>query len=231
MSTPRGFGQNGQALYTNVTKPITVNLSFVVTATNGLGVTSLKSNGVVEAVFMHTSTTPTSSPGGILNPNPPVGYAQVRLKNNFNTFLGANAVAAAPTTSNSTTSTTANTVYVITALGTTTLAQWLAAGLPPGFAPAVGAAFVAKATGAIGGTGTVGLPGVQTASLVSVVGAPVATINNYAIRPNAGASLLLQFAAPTSSSVTTLVAANPADGTVVSAQLYFDGSSVTIDGL
>jgi hypothetical protein len=64
-----------------------------------------------------------------------------------------------------------------------------------------------------------------------VVGAPLATINNLAVRPNSGAAVMLQFAAPTSSSVTTLVAANPADGTVVQAQLYFDGSQVTIDGL
>jgi hypothetical protein len=230
MSQARGFGLNGKSFYTNVCKPCDVNLQFTVTPTNGLGVTSVKSNGYVESVFMNTSTTPTAV-NGVTNPDPAAGYALVTFKNNFNYFLGMFSSQTPPTVSNSTTSTTAGDVYVITAVGTTTLAQWRAAGLPAGFTPAVGQSFVAIATGAIGGTGTVGLPGVLVAPTVSVVGIPTVQLNNSSIASNAGAKLLLQFSGPTAAGNTALIATAPAAGTVVSMTFKFDGSSVTIDGL
>lgn len=228
MSQARGFGLNGKSLYTNVVKPMEVNLNFVVDSTNGngLGVRSVKSNGYVESVFMHTSATPLLG-----NPNPITGYCLVTFKNNFNYYLGGFSGQVIPLTSTSTTSTTATHAYVITSLGTTTLAQWQAAGLRAGLTPTVGMAFVAIATGALGGTGTVGLPGVPLANSVSVVGDPNSTLNNSSIASNAGAQILLQFAKPTDASTTTLVAASPADGTTVGMTFKFDGSSVTIDGL
>jgi hypothetical protein len=62
MSVARGFGLNGQALYSNVAKPIEVNLNFIVDSTNnnGLGIRSLKSNGYVRNVFMNTSPATTT---------------------------------------------------------------------------------------------------------------------------------------------------------------------------
>lgn len=194
MSVPRGFGLNGKSLYTNVAMPKEVWCNFIVDSTNGngLGVRSLKSNGYVESVFMHTSSTP-GVVGNITNPNPPSGYALVRFKNNFNYYLGGFSGQIVPTTSNSTTSVTAGSVYVITTLGTTTLAQWLAVGLMPGFAPTVGQSFVATATQAIGGTGTVGLPGVLVAPQISVVGDPNQLLNNSNISTYAGAQILVQF--------------------------------------
>jgi len=232
MSQPRGFGLNGKSLYTNVAKPQEVWLNFIVDSANGngLGIRSLKSNGYVEAVFMNTSATPGVA-GTLTNPNPAAGYAVVRFKNNFNFYLGGFAGQIVPLTSTSTSSLTKGNVYVITSLGTTTLAQWQTAGLIPGVTPAVGATFVAAATASISGTGKVGLPGVPTASTLTVVGDPNTVIANSSVASNAGAQVVVQFAAPTSSSVTTLVAAAPADGTVVSMKFCFDGSTVTIDGL
>ena len=66
----RGFGLNGKSSYQNVAKPMTVYCNFIVDAANGngLGTRSLKSNGYIDAVFMHTSSTPGRSPNGILNP-------------------------------------------------------------------------------------------------------------------------------------------------------------------
>src|SRR4051812_4604387 len=119
MSQPRGFGLNGQALYTNVTKPIDVNLQFTVTPTNGLGVTSVKSNGYVRNVFMHTSTTPASN-DGYLNPNPANGYVAIQLSNNFNVWLSAFASVTTPTATSTKIDNTALTIglaYVITILG------------------------------------------------------------------------------------------------------------------
>ena len=153
MSVARGFGLNGKSYYTNVVKPCDVNVNFVVDHTNGngLGVRSVKSNGYVEAVFMNTTATP-GVIAGITNPNPAAGYAMVIFKNNFNIYLGGFSGQITPLTSTSTTSVTTGSVYVITTLGTTTLAQWQAAGLPQGLTPTVGQAFVAIKTGSIGGT-------------------------------------------------------------------------------
>lgn len=232
MSVPRGYGLNGRGYFTNITKPIDCNLNFIVDSTNGngLGIRSLKSNGFVESVYMHTSTTP-GVISGWTNPNPAVGYALVRFKNNFNAYLGGFSGQIIPLASSNLTSTTAHVSYVITSLGTTTLAQWLAAGVPAGFVPAVGLAFTAIATGAIGGTGSVGAPGVPTTQVVTVVGDPNTSINNSNIAKNAGAIIMIQFTAATAAGTTTLVAANPADGSVVGMCFRFDGSSVTIDGL
>lgn len=232
MSVARGYGMNGKSYYTNVTKPIDVKLNFIVDSTNGngLGIRSLKSNGHVESVFMHTSATP-GKVGGITNPNPAVGYALVTFKNNFNVYLGGFSGFVAPLSSSNLTSTTSGNPYVITTLGTTTLAQFQAAGLPPGFTPTVGQSFIAIQTASLGGTGTLGAPGVSAIHTVSIVGDPNQMISNSSIAANAGSRVLIQFLAPTSSSVTTLLATAPSDNTVIGMTFQFDGSNVTIDGL
>lgn len=232
MSVARGFF-DGKSVYTNIVKKqIDINLNFIVDSTNGngLGLRSLKSNGFVESVFMNTSSTP-GVINGYTNPNPIAGYALVRFKNNFNYYLGGFSGFAAAATSTSTTSTTIHDPYLITSLGTASLAQWQAAGLPQGFTPAVGQAFIAKATGAIGGSATVGVPAASQIVSVSIVGDPNATIANASIAANAGASILIQFNAATSASVPTLIATAPADGTVVGMMFRFDGSSVSVDGI
>lgn len=232
MSVVRGFGLNGKSIYTNVCKPMEVWCNFIVDAANGngLGNRSLKSNGYVESVFMHTSSTP-GTVNRFTNPNPAVGYALIRFKNNFNYYLGGFSGQIVPVTSPTTTALTAGNVYVITVVGTTTTAQWQTVGLLPGLTPTVGQSFVSLVTASISGTGKVGLPGVPTTHVVTVVGDPNASINNSNVATNAGAQVLVQFAAPTNSSTTTLVAAAPADGTVIGMNFAFDGSSVTIDGI
>lgn len=228
MSVARGYGLNGTKLYTNITKPVECNINFIVDSTNGngLGIRSLKSNGFVESVYMHTSASP-----AVGNPNPAVGYAWVTFKNNFNVYIGGFSGSVQPLASTNLTATTSGNAYVITSLGTTTLAQWQTAGYPVGFTPAVGGSFIAKATASFGGTGTVGAPGVPTTQVVSVIGNPNVMNNNSNISKNAGAKILVQFVAATDASTTTLVAAAPADGSVVGMQFIFDASSVTIDGL
>jgi len=115
-------------------------------------------------------------------------------------------------------------------LGTTTQAQWVAAGLDPGFTAAVGATFVAAATAAIPGTGTVGNPGVGNTLVVNPVGDTKSTIASSNLS-NAGAQAVVQFSAATAAGNTALVATAPADGTAVGMTFKFDASSVTIDGL
>jgi len=230
MSVVRGY-LNGGNFYSNVAKPIDINLNFIVDHTNGngLGIRSLKSNGYVRNVFMNTNQTPGSN-DGYTNPNPAAGFAWIQLKNNFNYYLGGFSGFVSQTTG-SATSTTSGNAYVIRTLGTTTLAQWQTAGLPPGFTPTVGQAFVAKATGAIGGTGTVTSPSVSGITCVEVVGDTNQMIANSNIASYGGAWLLVQFLGATNSSTTTLIPTAPADNAAVGMTIRMDGSSVTIDGI
>lgn len=209
MSVVRGFGLNGKSFYTNVAKPMQVNLSFTVTPSNGLGITSLKSNGYVENVFMHTSTTPAAN-NGFTNPNPANGFALVQLKQNFNYFLGANGIFTTPTATSTkidNSALTAGQVYVISTLGDATAAVWTAIGVPAGVTPAVGVVFTALTVGAGSNTSTsrVMLPTTSGIDCMEVVGTTnVMTTSNVA--SNAGQWVTVQF----SKSIVTMTSYTPA---------------------
>lgn len=232
MSVARSLGQNGGHFYSNITMPVKLDLNFVVDSTNGngLGIRSLKSNGYVRNVFMHTTVAPGSNDGA-LNPNPLAGYALVQFNNNFNVYLGGFTGFVSPTTGATSGNITNHNVYIIASLGTTTAAQWLAAGVPAGLTAAVGMSFVAIRTGAIGGTGTIIAAGVSGITSIEVIGNPNLSIANSSIAANGGAYLLVQFLGATDASTTTLIPKAPADGSVVGMSAYFDRSTVTIDGL
>lgn len=230
MSVVRGFGLNGKSIYMNVCRPQQVSLQFTVTPTNGLGITSLKSNGYVENVFMHTSTTPSAN-NGFTNPNPLAGYGIVQLKQNFYKFLGLAGSSLNPPNVTATkidnSALTVGQVYVISTLGNATAANWTQLGVPAGVTPAVGVAFTALVIGVTGeantSTSRVMLPSFSTASGIEIVGAP--DLDQPAnVATNAGQQIFFQFVTPSA-------LATPAAGTIVSMHLLFDGSSVTIDGL
>lgn len=75
----QNLGNNYGKLYSFGSKPVLLDLNFIVDATNGngLGVRSVKGQGV-KNVYMHTSATP--APG---NPNPASGYALIELAYNY----------------------------------------------------------------------------------------------------------------------------------------------------
>lgn len=231
MSYQRALGQNGGHFYSNITQPGRIDLSFIVNSSDsaGLGITSLKSNGYVENVFMHTSATPGTN-NGHLNPNPAVGIALIQFKNNYKVFLGSQYTIQSPVTGGSLTTTVANVAYQIVTVGTTTTAQWVAKGLPVGVTPAAGVSFVAIASGALGGTGTFKALGVSGISSMEIMGSTILS-NNSSIAANSGVYMMVQFLGATSSSVTTLIPTAPADTCVIGMQAFFDISSVTIDGL
>lgn len=225
MSVARGFGLNGKSIYANICKLEEVYLNFVVDSTNGngLGIRSLKSNGYVENVFMHTSATPGSNLGH-LNPNPAVGFAQIQFKNNFNKYLGGFSGAVSPLSGTPLTAVVAGTAYVIVSLGTATLAQWNAVGVTPGLVPSVGMAFIATASATIGGAAAVEVPTASGIDHLEVVGDPNQSISNSAISKNAGAIVIVQF-------LLGATVTQPANGSVIGMTFCFDGSSVSVDGL
>lgn len=219
---------NAGHFYSNVAKPVEINLNFVVDSTNGngLGIRSLKSNGYVKNVYMHTSATAAAG-----NPNPVAGVAMIQLQGNFNKYLGGVSGFVSPVTGSALTSTTNHNAYVIISLGTATLAQWQAVGVTPGLTPAVGMAFIATATGTIGGSATVKAAGVSGITSIEVIGDTNQSLANSNSAANGGAILIIQFLAATNSSTTTLIPTAPADGSVVGMTIKLDASSVSVDGI
>lgn len=232
MSIPRGYPNKGN-LFSNLVGPVKVDCQFVVAVadTGGLGITSLKSNGYVQNVYMHTSATPATG-----SPNPASGIVMVRLKNNFNKCIGLQASIQAPVTGSEISISgssvlTAGQVYQITTLGTTTQAQWVTAGLPAGFTPALGQSFVSKIAGGGTGTGKVKALSVSGIQVAELMGNANLELNNSNIHLNAGAVVIAQLLGATGAGTTTLIPKAPADGSVINLSLYFDNSSVTVDGL
>lgn len=169
------------------------------------------------------------------NPNPAAGFVVVRFKNNFNYYLGGFSGFVSPTANPTTSTTSGLTVgqaYVVTVLGTTTLAEWQSIGYPQGFTPTVGQVFIATATGTGGShTGKVGTPSVSGITSLEAIGDPNGLLASSSVSAYAGAQVVLQFLGATNSSTTTPIPTAPAANSVVGMTFYFDGSSVTIDGI
>ena len=179
-----------QKMYQLEAYPVLLSCNFLVTPTNGVGVTQLKGAGI-RNVFMRTSTTPASA-NGYLNPNPENGVIAVQLQGNYSKFLGMLSATVSYTDGSSQTSTTAGRASVISVLGTATLAQWQAKGLPVGITPAVGVCFIATATGVIGNSGAVQRPLWSGISSIELAANPNLTLSSAASPVNGGSWLYFQ---------------------------------------
>jgi hypothetical protein len=117
----------------------------------------------------------------------------------------------------------------------TNIQDWQGVGLPKGVIPNIGASFFATATGYTtggGSTGTAIAVGVSGITSIEIVGDPNQEVAPIPMggSPFRGAWILIQFLAPTSASVTTLIPTAPATGTVVGLSFYLDQSSIVIAG-
>lgn len=206
-----------QFMYTVHNKPVLIDCNFIVDSTNGngMGCRSLKGGGVT-SVLMHSTVPATGN-------NVPAGYIQVNLTDSYNRYLSGFTGGIAPLSGTpvAVTAAVSGTAYVITSLGTTTQAQWQAMGLTPGVVAAPGVAFVASGSGS--GTGSVQVPtSTETIGRIEVVGDPNTTIMNPGA-PTPGGYILMRNIH--SGSVTA-----PADGSVISLAMYFNDSSVQLQG-
>lgn len=222
---------NGRAMYAMHVKPVLVDCNFIVDSTNGngLGIRSLK-GPQVNNIFMHTSATPGSN-NGMLNPNPSTGVIVVQLQDNFNRYFGGFS-GQVMALSGGTATIVAGSPYVITALGTTTAAQWQAAGVPASMLtnnglPNIGLAFIAAASETIAGSPTVNPPAASGIDHIEIIGDPNQSIAPNpalaAYAPNQGGQLIMecQFEG---------AATAPANGTVISLAFYLSDSSILIQG-
>lgn len=210
--------------------PVTLTASFTVAHTDaaGYGVTNVDGPGIA-AVYMHTTQTPAAG-----SPNPAAGFIMVKLQDNYNSIVNSIWSLTSPNSGTNVgigaSALTVGELYVITVVGTSTLADWQAVGLPKGLTPTVGQAFIAIATGAGSGTGEVqtaatagsGLNHIETVGLVNTENAPWANPQGPLVP---GAYIFGQCLAPTNSTTTTLVPTAPADGTIIQLKLFLENSS------
>lgn len=209
--------------------PVLLDCQFSVLSTNASGVTGLIGAGV-QAVYMHTSTTPTTG-----SPNPANGYVYVQLQDNYYSdylgFMGQVTALSGSSILVASAGTVASTTYVITIVGTTTAAGWQSLGLPVGITPAVGVSFIATATTTASGTGAVQVPHANGSGIQSMdqVGTPALTLGPVGIG-HGYPYLIFRFMGPTASGDTTPIAVAPRDGTLVSLKLYLGNSSVKNGG-
>lgn len=144
------------------------------------------------------------------------GIYQLQAIDDFNAFVGADFTFQSGVTGGNVSdgSLSANSLYQITAVGTT---DWAANGLATGLTATVGQSFVATTSGGAG-TGTAKLVTTSGISSIEVAQNPqVMLVNSVA---NSGAIVNIQ----------TLDAAgalaNPTSGAIIAYQLYFRNSSV-----
>ena len=167
---------------------------------------------------------------GATNPNPNSGIIMLQTADTYQRLLQAHTSIISPVGTPST-ATVAGSLELITTLGTATLAQWQAVGLPVGVTPAVGVSFIPTSTATIGGSATVAPA--STSGITCVEGYGDASSNNAvnpALPASQGMYVYFQTLAATSSSTTTLIPTAPADGSVIAIDLYLSNSSVAVKG-
>lgn len=205
---------NGQKLYTNLAAPTMINLQFEVDPTDPTGIANLKSNGLVKAVYMH------SSDGSPVGPNPANGVIVVQLQDNYASMINMESSLVSPASGSDLSVRAADTAltvgqpYVISVLGAATAANWITLGVPSGITPAVGVMFIAQATGA--GTNSVSKVQAITKSGISSVelmGDPQAMLGPQGVS-NQGAWLFLQCVSDSTASTAAAITAGTPSGSI-----------------
>lgn len=221
----RNFASAGK-IYSGHVMPVIIDCNFVVAATAGAGISSLK-GPYVNAVYMHSSS-PSAS-----NPNPANGTIVVQLADNYSRMYAFDFSIIAPGSGSDVkvdnSALTAGIAYSISILGDYTVPQWHTLGVPAGITPAVGVSFIAASAGTAGNTST---SRVQTSA---AAGSSVASIEmlgnpNLLVSPSPsanqgyGASFILQCRDYAGAAVA------PAAGSLISLKLLLSNSSVLVNG-
>lgn len=192
-------------------------------------------------VSIGASGAPTIVPPGTLAKQPGIasitrlstGTYQIQLQDNYSQLLDFGVTAISPVTGSAVSggAFVSSTIYQIVTVGTTTQAQWVAAGVPNGITAAPGVIF--KAAGAGAGSGTVKALGVSGANnAFEVLGSPNAmlTMRPYTGPGNAGTSgggfINFQCLGPTATANTAPIPTDPANGSELMIYILLSDSSV-----
>lgn len=171
---------------------------------------------------MHTSATPAAG-----NPNPPAGYIYLQFTDAYFRYFGGFSGQVSPVSGTPLTATVNHSVYTIVSLGTATLAQWQAVGLPKGITPVVGASFIATATATIGGSAAVEAPAATGSGIdhIEAIGDANQTTHTSGYSNGVRNPPYLILACFNQNAITA-----PANGTAISLASYLSNSSNEVDG-
>jgi len=187
--------------------PVRLNVSIPIGATGAVGTISGK--GIQSVTRLATGT------------------YQIQLQDNYYSFLSMSAMVQSPVSGSNVTagSFSTGTVYQITALGSTTQAQWVTAGVPAGITAQVGTVFKAAAAGA--GTGTAKVLASSGIASIEQIGSEQLMLSNQPfVQGSGGGYITLRCYGPTSSSDTTLIATDPASGSTLNVAIWLNNSSI-----
>ncbi len=219
-------------LYSPHVRPVLVDCNFIVDKANGngLGLRSLKGQGI-SAAYMTSSSTPAA--GNPLVSGVSEGLIVIQFADNFNrAYPGMSSIIppVATSTKIDNSALTVGQAYVIVTLDSAiTQAQWHTLGLPLGVIPAVGATFIAALIGLAGeantSTARVMLASNSGIDHIETIGNPNTTIWPSPVggSPGAPAQIILKC-------VFENAQTQPADGTVIGLCFYMNQSNVIVAG-
>ena len=215
--------------------------------TAGTLITAILSSGSIQISIATSSSVvgttihyaAVGAPGSTLGPA--AGLIYVTFQDNFNYYYWGTAgqvspISGTPISISTGSSLTIGAAYTIVSVGTTTLAQWQAVGLPVGtytgslvagtlVAPAIGSTFIATATSG-SGTGVVETSIYSGIDHIEVVGDPNQTIVSHSpaiLGSGSGAYMVLQCF-----NAGTLTA--PMNGTTIGMSFMFSNSLIQVKG-
>lgn len=203
----------------------------IATITSSTAMTLSAATTTSASITIHYSAvgSPASSAGGGVS----AGTIVVQFQDNFNYYIGGGSnfqspVSGTPISISGSSVLTIGAPYVIQTVGTSTTANWVAAGLPVGQIPTVGQAFIAKIVGSGTGTGTVEAPSNSGIDHIEVIGDPNTTFGAYyngasILGGASGSYMLFQCLAAS-------VATAPALGTKINLRFYMSNSYIAVQG-
>lgn len=218
---------SGGKIYSMHVSPVLLDCNFQVASSEANGISNLK-GPAIRAVYMASSA---SSPSAT---NPADGTIIVQLSDNYPRAYGISKACIQSPLSGSAlkvdnSELTAGVAYVITVLGDATAADLHALGVPAGITPAVGVAFVAASVGAGANSSSTRVQAVAAAgsgvASIEILGAPSLALNPS---PSASVSPGGQIILQCRDYAGALVA--PADGSIISLEMYLSNSSITVQG-
>jgi hypothetical protein len=161
------------------------------------------------------------------NPNPEAGIIIVQFSDNYNRYFSGFTGYVGPLSGTPVTSSVASVPNVIVSLGTATLAQWQAVGLPLGITPAVGVSFIATSSAVIGGSASIEVIAASGAGIdhIEVCGDPNTTLHTEGYVNGKRAKGYIILACYKNGVLTA-----PATGSTISLASYLSNSSNTVKG-
>lgn len=167
-----------------------------------------------------------SGPGVAAVVHSGTGVYRIQLQDNYNSFLHLNARMQSSNVTGSAIDPNGGvvgTLYVITTVGNT---NWVTAGIPSGITPALNQVF-ALAAAPSAGTGRVKLLVPSAISNIQVAGSPnQGFLSKQPAIQGSGGYVTILCQSATSSSVTTLIPADPASGEILLVEILLNNSSV-----